>query len=155
MRTKPKKFTPVDIYDEPAPRPQKRSILGAGIAAAVEVLNPGSKTPYSPKHVMTPSGPMVMGPEGPVPPAMHPFVQEQMQVLTILREHPEFASKPPEVLKAMTLRVELGEEVPYPETSEFPGLDDRPSPPKKSLHFDNNAAAEDGDSAQRLHEVCM
>lgn len=69
-----------------ASRGQKRSVLGAGIAASKEVLNPGQKTPYSPKHVMTPQGPMVLAPEGPVPPSQHPFVQEQMMVLKCIKQ---------------------------------------------------------------------
>lgn len=69
-----------------ANRGQKRSVLGAGIAASKEVLNPGKKTPYSPRHVMTPNGPMVLAPEGPVPPSQHPFVQEQMIVLKCIKQ---------------------------------------------------------------------
>jgi len=71
-----------------ANRGLKRSVLGAGIAASKEVLNPGQKTPYSPKHVMTPHGPMVLAPEGPVPPTQHPFVQEQMLVLKCIKQVP-------------------------------------------------------------------
>lgn len=71
-----------------ANRGLKRSVLGAGIAASKEVLNPGQKTPYSPKHVMTPHGPMVLAPEGPVPPTQHPFVQEQMSVLKCIKQVP-------------------------------------------------------------------
>ena len=74
-----------------ANRRQKRSVLGAGIAASKEVLNPGEKTPYSPKHVVTPRGPMVLGPEGPVPPSQHPFVQEQMLILKCIKQVTTFS----------------------------------------------------------------
>ena len=80
-----------DFQDEAAAhrlahRGMKRSVLGAGIAASKEVLTPGLKTPYSPRHVMTPRGPMVVGPEGPVAPSQHPFVQEQMTILKCIRQ---------------------------------------------------------------------
>lgn len=139
----------------------RRSILGASIAASVEVLNPGLKTPYSPDHVMSPHGPMVISGEGLVAPLEHPFVQEQMHVISMLRENPDLADKPPEVVKALSVRAELlgfNPEVLVVKTDELQtGSIDIQNKPRSSrgITFDANAAQEDGDSATRLHLEAM
>jgi len=181
-----------------ANRGQKRSVLGAGIGAAREVLYPGQKTPYSPRHVMTPHGPMVLAPEGPVPPSQHPFVQEQMLTLKCVRQvmffphmifswiklilplerthavvlqlavmhglqltvsfylqYPELAHMNPEVVKAATLRFELGLDPDVLEQDDDSDDEDPPPKPRPSRNivWGEGVAATDGNSAQRLHEV--
>ena len=135
---------------------QKRSVLGAGIAACKEVLNPGLKTPYSPRHVMTPRGPMVMAPEGPVLPSQHPFVQEQMLVLKCVKQYPELANMAPEVLKAASVRFELGLEPDL--VDDHNGVNEERPPAgrqKKTVVYGAGVAETDGNSAAMLHEASL
>lgn len=139
---------------------KRRSILGASVAAAVEVLNPGLKTPYSPDHVMSPHGPMIVAEDGLLPPLEHPFVQEQMYIINILKQKPDLADKPAEVVKALSLRAELlGPtndvlKVQY-EDARDEGEASRPKAKKRGIKFDSSVAQEDGDSATRLHLEAM
>ena len=139
---------------------KRRSILGASVAAAVEVLNPGLKTPYSPDHVMSPHGPMIVAEDGLLPPLEHPFVQEQMYIINILKQKPDLADKPAEVVKALSLRAELlGPtndvlKVQY-EDPRDEGEASRPKAKKRGIKFDSSVAQEDGDSATRLHLEAM
>ena len=145
---------------------RKRNLLGAAMAAVREVLEPGKRSPYSPQHVATADGPRVVGPKGLMPPSEHPFVQEQLLTMRVIKYRPQLTEKPPEVVKAAVLAIELGndidEEQDKREGEELLPCDyqddstdeSRPAASKASkLRWSNDVAQGDGHSARRYREV--
>lgn len=81
-----------------------------------------------------------------------------MQVISVLRQAPNLSDKPPEVVKAVSLHTELGFTPETQESEEISTIPDAEAPhggTGRGLKWDTSVAQEDGDSAQRMHEVSV